>query len=52
MPGEVEKVRQVPRRGFGVPRIRQLGVGVPKFIEERMAHCFDRRQTLCGRVFQ
>lgn len=52
MPREIEKIRQVPGRIIGVPRIRQFGLRIPKLIEERMAHGLDRGQALGWSVFQ
>lgn len=41
MPGEIEQIRELPRRAVRVPRVGQPGVRIPKFVEEWVAHRFN-----------
>lgn len=52
MTGEVKQRGQLPWRAIGMTRIRQPGVGVPKFVEEGMAQCLHGGQALRRRILQ
>ncbi len=52
MMGEVEQGRQISRRSVRVARVRELGLGITDFVEERMDQCLDGREALCRSVLQ
>lgn len=49
---EVEQLGQILSRAAGVTRIGESSIGVPKFIEERVNHGVDSRETLSRSILE
>jgi len=52
MTGEVKQRREILELSSLVPRIRKLGAGFPKLVEERVHHGLDRPEALRRCIFE
>src|ERR1700760_3223008 len=52
MVGEVKEIRKIFAATIGVSRVWQPRIRVSEFVEERVHHCLDCRQSLCRRILE
>jgi len=52
MPREIEQIWEILDGAIGVTRIWKPSVWISEFVEERVTHSFDSRQSLGRRVLQ